>query len=470
MAIKFGTSGWRAIIADEFTFSNVRLVTEAICTQLRESAENEQGHLIVGFDTRFLGGEFAEACAGTAAEFGFDVLLCDHPTPTPAISHAIRGTGARGGINFTASHNPPRYNGIKFSTADGAPALPEITKQVEKLISDLQQRGGELGATQKYERGKVSRFSAREAYLADLESKIRFDVIARRSESYAYDPVWGTGRGYLDRVLQQHNIAVKTIHDWQDVLFGGHAPEPDAAHIDDLRAAVKQHGCALGLATDGDADRFGLIDADGTFINPNELIAVLFDYLIDSRGWQKGVARSVATSHLVDRIAKERGLEVHETPVGFKYIGELINKDAIALGGEESAGLSIRGHYPEKDGILACLLAAEAVAARGASLREQLNEIERRVGAVYSERIGVRLTPEVAASLADKLKREPTEFAGSKVVKINRLDGVKIILADDSWVLLRPSGTEPMVRIYAEAQEQARMEVLLEQGRKYLLD
>ena len=233
---------------------------------------------------------------------------------------------------------------------------------------------------------------------------------------------------------------------------------------------MKRRGCVLGLATDGDGDRFGVVDQDGTFIAPNQLIPVLFDYLVESRGWTQGVARSVATSHLVDRVAESRGLPVYETPVGFKFIGEMINEDKLVLGGEESAGLSIRGHYPEKDGILACLLAAEAVAARRASLTEQLEGIYARVGRLESKRVGVRLTPDIVASLPERLAREPEEIGGRRVASVNRVDGVKFIFADGSWLLLRPSGTEPVVRIYAESESADDLEVLIEQGRKFLLD
>jgi phosphoglucomutase len=254
------------------------------------------------------------------------------------------------------------------------------------------------------------------------------------------------------------------------VMFGGRAPEPEASHLDELRQAIAKNGCALGLATDGDSDRFGVLDANGQFITPNQLIALLFDYLAESRGWDGGVARSVATSHLVDRVAEARSLPVYETPVGFKFIGELINEDKIILGGEESAGMSIKGHYPEKDGILACLLAAEAVAARGASLSEQLAALYQRVGRVESGRIGVRLTPELLASLPEKLRREPEQIGGRRIARTNRLDGVKFIFEDGSWLLMRPSGTEPLVRVYAETESEKDLEVLLEQGRKYLLD
>jgi phosphoglucomutase len=269
--------------------------------------------------------------------------------------------------------------------------------------------------------------------------------------------------------LRDHGLEVETLHDWRDVTFGGRSPEPGEDHLAELRSAVTSKGYLLGIATDGDADRFGVIDADGTFIEPNKLIALLTDYLAESRGWKQGVARSVATSHLVDRVATDRGIELHETPVGFKYIGELINKDEIILGGEESAGLSIRGHYPEKDGILACLLAAEAVAVRKKSLGQQLEDLYARVGRLESKRIGVRLTPEVAAKLKVKLAQEPTEIGGRAIERINRLDGVKFLFADGSWMLMRPSGTEPMVRIYAESEDERQLEELLEAGRQYLL-
>jgi len=461
MSIRFGTSGWRAVIADQFTFANVELVTKAICSYLKKNGEGAHP-LVIGNDSRFMGERFVAVASEIAAAKGFRVLRCSGTTPTPAISFAIRSEKAAGAINFTASHNPPEYQGIKFSTADGAPALPEVTKQIEAEIV----QGAEIEDSA---RGVIEEFDARDGYLADLRSKVDFDAIASAKGRYAYDPLWGTGRGYLDKILREHGLEVETLHDWRDVTFGGQAPEPGEEHIGELRSLVTENGLTLGLATDGDADRFGLIDGDGTFITPNELIAVLTDYLAESRGWAQGVARSVATSHLVDRVAESRGLQLYETPVGFKFIGELINRDEIILGGEESAGLSIRGHYPEKDGILACLLAAEAVAVRQASLKEQLAEIWAKVGRLYSERIGVRLTPEVAEKLKEKLAQEPSEIAGRSVENINRIDGVKFFFTGGAWMLMRPSGTEPMVRIYAESDSRDDVSGLLEAGRQYLL-
>jgi len=463
MSIRFGTSGWRAIIADDFTYKNVELVTEAICGYLKESFSEDEKTLIVGNDSRFMGEKFAAVAAGIASRKGFRVLLCNHPTPTPTISHAIRNNRAVGGINFTASHNPPEYQGIKFSTADGAPALPEITKRIEELIQNTPDVADAEG-------GSIEEFDPRPAYLDNLKTKINFDAIAEAKGRFVYDALWGTGRGYLDKILRGYGLEVETLHDWRDVTFGGKSPEPSEKQVGELVEAVKSKGYTLGLATDGDGDRFGVIDSNGDFIQPNHLIAILTDYLAESRGWKLGVARSVATSHLVDRVAKERGLKLYETPVGFKFIGELINKDEIILGGEESAGLSIRGHFPEKDGILACLLAVEAVTVRGKSLTEQLNELYARVGKLESGRIGVKLNPEIAAKLKEKLAEEPSEIGGRKIENINRMDGVKFFFTDGSWMLMRPSGTEPVVRIYAESEDKQELEVLLEQGRRYLLE
>ena len=449
-------------MAEEFTFAAVGRVTAAICAEFEQLSD---GKVVVAHDTRFLGEEFAAECAEAVVGHGFEALLCNEPTPTPAVSHAIRSQGCVCGINFTASHNPPEYNGMKLSTADGAPALPTITKRIEqRLASGVETATVEVVATR-----TPQSFDPRSAYLADLETKIRFDVLSRAGGKYAYDPLWGTGRGYLDAILRHHGLSVHTIHDWRDVLFGGRSPEPEASHLSELTEIVREQQCVLGLATDGDGDRFGVVDSNGRFITPNQLIAILFDYLVESRDWLGGVARSVATSHLVDRVAQKRGRPVYETPVGFKFIGELINEDKIVLGGEESAGLSIKGHYPEKDGILACLLAAEAVAARGASLTEQLEALFSDVGLLESGRIGVRLTPDLMPILKDRLTQEPSSVGGRPVKQINRLDGLKIIFEDDSWLLVRPSGTEPLVRIYAESESPKDLEVLLEQGRKYLL-
>jgi len=473
MAIIFGTSGWRAIIADEFTLANVRLVTSAIASVLNE--ESTGGSVIIGYDTRFLSERFAAECAAELAGLGFEAYLTTRETPTPTISYAIRTKGARGGINFTASHNPPQYNGMKFSTADGAPALPEVTKKIEERITEFQLGGeGGGGKAQKTEEKRVGEpiaLDPREDYLNYLAERVDFTKIASAKLKLAYDPLWGTGRGYLDEVLRRRGCEVSTVHDFRDVLFGGHSPEPSEKNLGEMSRLVLDKKLALGVSTDGDADRFGFIDRDGTFVSANHILALVLDYLCETRPtWTGGVARSVATTHLLDRIAQRRGRQVYETPVGFKFIGELINQDKIILGGEESAGLTVKGHFPEKDGILACLLVVEMVAARGASLGEMLEELFRKEGALYSERVGIKLTPEVKSRLQKRLSSDPPDsIGGRQVAEVNRMDGVKYIFDDGSWMLLRMSGTEPVVRCYAETNTKKDLEVLIETGSKFVL-
>lgn len=461
--IKFGTSGWRAIIADEFTFATVRQVTQAVANWLKVNGKSNK--IIIGCDTRFMAEVFSAACANQLAANGFETLLCDRPTPTPAISYAIRALKADGAINFTASHNPPQYCGMKFSTADGAPALPEVTKAIEQEIMKLE--GREIAIASQSE--AVQNLSPLEDYLQDLAVKIDLQAIANAGLRIAYDPLWGTGRGYLNKALTDVGCEVKMLHDWRDVYFGGRSPEPESENIEELKHEVLSGGYHLGLSTDGDADRFGILDRDGSFISPNSIITLLVDYLAESRGWTDAVARTVSTTGMVDRVAAKRGIKVIETPVGFKYIGQLINEDKISIGGEESAGLSIRGHFPEKDGILACLLVAEMVAKRGVPIQEMLDQIYADVGKLESGRIGVRLTPELQQSLSSKLSNTPDVLGGRRVVHVNRTDGVKLVFEDGSWILMRPSGTEPLVRIYAEAANEQDLEVLLGTGRKYIL-
>jgi phosphoglucomutase len=470
MSIAFGTSGWRAIIADEFTLANVRLVTSAIASVLGD--ETAGGSLIVGYDTRFLSERFAAECAAEFAEWGFETYLTTRDTPTPALSHAIRIKGARGGINFTASHNPPQYNGMKFSTADGAPALPEVTKKIEERIAEYQSgRAGQAEKSGRKVSAKVIALDPREDYLKHLGARVNFAKIASAGLKLAYDPLWGTGRGYLDEVLRRHGCEVSTVHDYRDALFGGHSPEPSEKNLAELRQLALDRGLALGVSTDGDADRFGFVDRDGSFVSANYILALVLDYLCETRPeWTGGVARSVATTHLLDRVAKRRGRQVYETPVGFKFIGELVNQDKIIMGGEESAGLTVKGHFPEKDGILACLLVIEMVASRSASLGEMLEDLFRKDGALYSERIGIKLTPEVKDRLQKRLSSEaPDSIGGRRVAEVNRMDGVKYIFDDGSWILLRMSGTEPLVRCYAETNTKKDLEVLIETGSKFVL-
>jgi phosphoglucomutase len=467
--IKFGTSGWRAVMAEEFTFANVRRAVGGIARYV--AAQKPQGaRVIVGRDPRFLGETFCSMAAEILAAHAITPLVVTEPAPTPAFAYAVVQTKADGVINFTASHNPPEYNGIKFSTPDGCPALPEVTKRIEAEIT-----AGD-GAASTSARGNGNGAATRQSldvkatYLKRLAEIVDLSVIRKANLQVCFDPMWGSARGYSDSVLRDAGVKVATLHDYRDVLFGGHAPEPDDHLLQDLREKMRATGAHIGIATDGDADRFGIIDADGTFLQPNYVIALLFDYLVESRGWKNGVAKSVATTNLINAIAKARGVQLYETPVGFKYIGELIMQDKIAIGGEESAGLSIRHHVPEKDGLLAGLLCCEMVARRGKSLGEQLKALCNQVGSYYPQRENFRLTPEVKEKFTEKLRLHPREFCGHQVSEVVRTDGLKLIFEDGSWVCYRLSGTEPVVRVYSEARSERGLEKLSTAANKWIFE
>jgi phosphoglucomutase len=468
--IKFGTSGWRAVMAEEFTFANVRRAVRGIARYV--SREKPTGaKVIVGRDPRFLGEVFCAMAADILVEHGITPLVVAEPAPTPALAYAVVQAKADGVINFTASHNPPQYNGIKFSTCDGCPALPEVTKKIELEISasDDQVESSTTSARGNSRASKES-LEVKSQYLKRLAEIVDLNTIRKANLKVCFDPMWGAARGYSDGLLREAGVNIETVHDSRDVLFGGHAPEPDDHLLEELRRNMRSTGAQIGIATDGDADRFGIVDADGTFVQPNYIIAMLFDYLVESRAWKNGVAKSVATTNLINAIAKARGVELYETPVGFKFIGELIMQDKIAIGGEESAGLSIRHHVPEKDGVLAGLLCCEMVAKRGKSLSEQLKALCNQVGSFYPQRQNFRLTPEVKAKFTEKLQSDPREFCGHEVSHVVRTDGLKLLFEDGSWVCYRLSGTEPVVRVYSEARSERGLEKLSAAAKQWIFE
>jgi alpha-D-glucose phosphate-specific phosphoglucomutase len=465
-AIKFGTSGWRAIVADEFTVANIRLAVAGIAAFVKSQPEPHR--VLVGRDPRFLGESFVAEAARVLAGAGITPIVISEAAPTPAIAYAVRTMKTSGAINFTASHNPPEYNGIKFSSSDGGPALPDVTGKIEAAIAAIVASGAAIPSANPPE-GGFETADVKPAFLKRLGELVDLQAIAKSGIKVVYDPFWGAGRGYSSDILRDAGVAVETVHDFRDVLFGGHAPEPSDELLGDAKARMRATGATLGIATDGDADRFGVVDADGTFIQPNYVIALLFDYLVETRGWKNGVAKSVATTNLINALADYHKVPLYETPVGFKYIGELINGDKIAIGGEESAGLTIRGHVPEKDGVLAGLLVAEMVATRGKTLGVQLKELFAKVGSFYPVRENFHLTPEVKAAFTEKMKADPTELGGRKVVQVVRTDGLKLILEDGSWVCYRLSGTEPVVRAYTEARNEHDMEALKAAAEKFVL-
>src|SRR5688572_12364926 len=414
--IRFGTSGWRGVIGEDFTFENVRIATQGIASYLKKSGQQGSG-VIVAYDTRFLSEKFASEAAKILAFNDIKAFLCTRDVPTPCVAFETVRRKAMGAINFTASHNPPEYNGLKFSTSNGAPALPEVTKQIEREIHGVQEKNERLDV---YSRSElIEEIDPKDRYLSELRNKVDVDAIRKSGLRIAIDSLYGTSRDYLDYFLLEAGVEVKIIHNFRDPYFGGFSPECSEKNLGELRKTVLAEKYDLGLATDGDADRFGIVDDRNRFVSPNMILAMLSVYLKRYREIPGGLARSVATTHLIDAIAKKLEIPVHETPVGFKYIGELILADKIAFGGEESAGMSMYRHLPEKDGILACLLVAEMVAATGKKLNQLAEETMEEFGHYYNKRMDMKLTPQLKETLAAKLANPPTELAGLKVRDVN---------------------------------------------------
>src|SRR5579864_8565156 len=454
--IKFGTSGWRGLIADDFTFANVRLAVRAIAEHLTE--KKKKPTILVGYDTRFYSEEFSQLAVAILQQHKIRTLLCETFTPTPAVAFEIQRSKLDGAINFTASHNPAQYHGLKFSSADAGPALPEVTKDIEARVVKMIEKDGALpmkvsaSSSHSAKDGKGESVNLRDAYLKRIEELVRFDVLRKGKCTFVVDALHGCGAGYLDRALAEHGIQMQALRTNRDCLFDGTGPDVSEENLAPLRKAVTDSGAAAGLATDGDADRFGIIDRDGTWVSPNHILALVYDYLVESRGWKMPAARSVATSQMIDAAAKSHGQTTYQTPVGFKYIGQLIREDKIAMGGEESAGLTIRGHVPEKDGILACLLVAEMLAARGGSIEDQVAALFKKLGREFwPVRENLHLSDEQKANAIKKVAVDASTLLGRKVVSIDRTDGAKFVFDDGTWMLLRLSGTEPLLRLYVEA-------------------
>ncbi|MBM4289095.1 MAG: phosphoglucomutase/phosphomannomutase family protein [Deltaproteobacteria bacterium] len=458
--IKFGTSGWRGIIADDFTFANARLVCQGIADYLKTEGLTSRG-LVIGYDTRFLSEEFAAAAAEVLAGNGISCFLGRHPIPTPVVTFAILQGQRDGGLTITASHNPGTYNGIKFAPHWGGPAPTPITNAIEEKIRSLTpEKVRRLPLDQARQSYLVTEIDPLEDYLQDLATKVDVSLIHQAGLKIVVDPLYGTAVGYLDRFLAEAGVEVETVHNWRDPYFGGSRPEPSGEFLSHLGQRVTATGAHLGLAVDADADRFGVVDSLGRHHEANLILSLLLDYLVETRGWKQGVARSVATTHLIDRVAAYHGLPVYETKVGFKYLGDYIVKNLVAMVGEEADGFTMRGHLPEKDGILACILVAEMVARKKKDIPELRDELFAKVGPVYTRRLNLTLAPEAKADLWARLKKPPQTLAGQPVSQHVTLDGHKYILADGSWLCLRPSGTEPVVRLYLEADSPEGLEKL----------
>ncbi len=464
--IRFGTSGWRAVMGKDFTFSNVRIVVQAIANYLKRRFPNQKISVVVNCDTRFLSERFALEAAKILSHNGIHTFLADRDAPSQAQSLQVIKRRAQAGINFTASFNPPQYNGLKFNTETGAPALPHETNEIEKEIQRLQPIQTFIPSYPREE--FIERINLQRDYLAFIQDKIDFAQIRRSKLRVAVDLLYGTSREYLDEILAENDIPLEEIHGYIDPYFGGVTPSCTEENLVELKALVTDTKCNLGIATDADGDRFGIVDEKGAIVDQNLILSLLLNYVVSVKGWRGGVARSVATTHLVDRIARRYGLPLYRTPVGFKYLADLFLRGQIIFGGEESACLAVKDHLPEKDGIFAGLLVAEMMAVSGRSLAELRTDLFRE----YGERVGgqknVSLTPDREKALKRLLRNPPAKLDGRKVESVETIDGLKLDLSDDDWLLLRLSGTEPLIRCYAEASTKKEMRRLMSDGLELL--
>lgn len=470
--IKFGTSGWRGLIARDFTFDQVRLATQGIADYLTGALADRKSPIhgrkpvvVLGHDTRFLGREFSLAAAEVLAANDIFPLLCERDAPTPVISHSIRARKAIGGINMTASHNPAEYQGLKFSTSDGAAAHPEVTKQIEAAVRTRMEQGWSFKSAVV---GTYSckTFDPQPAYFTQIKKLIDFGAIKKGKLKIAVELMYGTGRGYLDTLLEEAGAKLTVFNDKPNPLFGGHHPEPNAEGMSHVREAIAKRQATLGLGLDGDADRFGIVDKDGTWLTPNQILALALYHLKKNRGWTGAAVRTVPTSHQVDAVARLLKVPIHETPVGFKYIGALMESEPIIVGGEESGGLSVKGHVPEKDGILACLLMAELVAVEKRSLGAILKDLEKQTGEFHSDRLNLAIPADKKEALLARLGNGFDQIGGLKVEQFIRTDGYKFLLPNYEWVAFRASGTEPLIRCYIEAKSAAQLDKLRKACRK----
>ncbi len=462
--IKFGTSGWRAVMGSEFTFSNVRIVVQAISNYLKRRFPGRPISVVVNYDTRFLSERFANEAAKILSHNQIQTLLSDRDAPAQAQALQIIKRKAQAGINFTASFNPPQYNGLKLNLETGAPALPIETDKIEEEIRRLAESPASIPSYPRRE--FVQKIDLQSDYLEFVQKKIDFASIRKSKLRIGVDLLYGTSREYLDEILEENEIPVEEIHGYVDPYFGGITPSCSEQNLRELRKLVREKECDLGIATDADGDRFGILDQNGRFVVQNIILSLLLDYLVRVKGWRGGIARSVSTTHLIDRVARRFGLPLFKTPVGFKYIADLFLRRRIIFGGEESACIAVKSHLPEKDGIFAGLLVAEMMAVTGMDLTGLRQEFFREYGRMVSGQRSFPLQPRSERVLKELIINPPENLGGRRVVGVERVDGIKFDFDGDDWLLLRLSGTEPLIRCYAEANSKAELEKLLEVGTK----
>lgn len=478
MTIHFGTDGWRAVISDTFTFTNLRMLSQAIADAIASDHWDKSGNggvvpdpsrVVVGYDTRFLSDRYAGEMARVLAANNFTVFLSQSDTPTPAISFSVKNLNAIAGIVITASHNAPRYNGVKLKAAYGGSALPEQCRRVEVYLNDNESRArgpNLMDFDLARQRGLIQKFNPLPAYFDHLRTLINSDLIAENPQRFVVDSMHGSGRGVIKSFLQGTGCEIAEIRGEMNPGFGGVHPEPIARYLGALAGAIGAGMGSFGLATDGDADRIGAMDERGQFVDPHKIMALALRYLVEHRGWSGAVVRTVSTTRMIDRLCKKYGLKMIETPVGFNRIADYMMSEEVLIGGEESGGISFKGHIPEGDGPIMGLLLVELVAVMRKPLHALVDDLMQEVGPVFYERTDLRLQSPVAkAEMTDLLVRNaPAEIGGQKVTQVSSLDGANYILADDSWLLIRPSGTEPVLRVYAEGRDTAMVRALLGYG------
>jgi phosphomannomutase len=464
--IRFGTDGWRAVIADEFTFENLERVAQAYADYLlQQSAVQEQSGrislVIVGFDRRFLSEKFAARASEVLAGNGLRVALFENDIPTPVVSWAVKKNAAAGGVVITASHNPPDFNGFKIKAPWGGSASPEITSAVESLLDANAPRRTPVSASDEREILQT----AIDSYRAQIASYLDIESLRRAHLKVIVDPMHGTGGRWTESFLAGRDLRVETIRAERDPLFGGVNPEPIDRNLAPLKQRVKEAGASLGLATDGDADRVGAVNELGETMTMHEVVPLILLHLARARRMKGGVVRTFSQSVLTKRIAAAHNLTLHDTPIGFKYIADLMLKEDILIGAEESGGIGVKGHIPERDGILNSLLLLEAVVSAGRPPGEMVKEMHREFGEFYFNRRDIHCEVARGKDLVARLATSaPVKVAGFTVSGVETLDGTKLLFEDESWLLFRQSGTEPVLRIYSEATAKQKVETLLDEG------
>ncbi|NJL92206.1 MAG: phosphoglucomutase/phosphomannomutase family protein [Anaerolineae bacterium] len=472
MSIRFGTDGWRAVIAEDFTFANVRLAAQATANYVNAELRGEaQPSVVVGFDTRFLSDRFAMAVATVLAANDLHVFLTRADAPTPAVSYNVLAQGAAAGIMITASHNPPRYNGFKLKSRQGCAMSKAETERVEHHLAALL-KSGETARDMDYDQalaeGRIERFEPAWTYFEHLNQLLDMDKVSLSEARVVADAMFGSGRNTFPSILSRTRCTVTEIRGYMNPGFEAIHPEPIEKYLKMLMATIKAQHADIGIATDGDADRIGAMDGEGRFVDPHTIMALALRYLVEERGLCGSVVKTVSTTAMLNRIAKKHGLELHETPVGFSYIADLMLAGGVLIGGEESGGISISGHIPEGDGILMGLLLLEIMGAHQAPLAELVDDLQKNFGPTVYQRVDLHLKQPVPKSeMVQRLaENAPAQMAGQAVRDVLTADGAKFILADESWLLVRPSGTEPVLRVYAEGTSEAEVAAILAVGQE----